>query len=201
MSTKPNGNSKISISSRANSPLPWIATIALIAATVLILRWQGRIWWCKCGQLFLWSGDIWSTHNSQHLVDPYSFSHMQHGVLFFGLLWWLCPRLCIGWRFILATRIEALGEVSKNTQFMIDRYRSATISLDYFGDSIGNSMGDILSFAAGFWIARRVGLWPSVAILAVTEIVMIIIYRDSLSLNILMLIYPIEAVKQWQTPS
>lgn len=185
---------------RRFSPWPWFATIALVALAIMELRHQGRLWWCQCGQTFLWSGDIWSSHNSQHLVDPYSFAHVEHGILFYGLLVFLCPSLPIGWRFFIATSIEVLWEVSENTEFMINRYRSATISLDYFGDSVGNSLGDILSFAVGFGLARILKFWPSLALLLITEAALVLAYRDSLFLNILMLIYPIESVKQWQMP-
>lgn len=180
---------------------PWIAFGLLLAATVVLLRLQGRTWWCECGGSSLWSGDIWSSHNSQHLFDAYSFSHLQHGILLYGLLAWLCPRVSPAWRLFLAACVEVAWEVSENTQFMIDRYRESTISLGYNGDSIANSFGDVVSFVFGFAVARRLGFWPSVAALVVVEAAMVVLYRDSLLLNTLMLIHPIEAVKDWQTPA
>lgn len=186
--------------SRLNAAGPWLALVALVLFAVVILWGQGRLAWCECGRPSLWTGDVWSSHNSQHLVDPYSFSHAQHGILLYGLLVWLCPNVRIGWRLFFAAVIEVAWEVAENSEFMIERYRTATISLEYFGDTIGNSLGDIASFLVGFWLASRLPIWLSVTLLVVTELVMVIAMRDSLSLNTLMLVYPIEAVKEWQTP-
>jgi hypothetical protein len=137
-------------------------------------------------------------HNSQHLLDPYSFSHVSHGILFFGLCAWLLPSLALGWRLVVATAIEAAWEIVENTQFVIDRYRAATISLDYYGDSVGNSFGDVLSCLVGFLLARYLGLWRSIALLIVLELVLLFWIRDNLLLNVVMLIHPIDAVKAWQ---
>jgi len=176
-----------------------IAVSALILIVhPIVLRLEGRRWWCACGRPFLWSGNVHSSHNSQHLADPYSFSHVEHGILFYGLFTWLCPRLSVGWRFVLTLAVEAGWEILENTNSVIDRYRAATISLDYFGDSIGNSIGDVLSCVIGFYLARRIGFWPSLAIVVVTEIVMLFWIRDNLLLNIVMLLHPFDAVKQWQ---
>jgi uncharacterized protein DUF2585 len=176
----------------------WLIMVLIVAAAILQLRFQGRRWWCACGQPFLWSGNVWSAHNSQHLGDPYSFTHVLHGMLFYGALAWILPRVDWRWRFVGALTIEALWEVIENTQMVIDRYRETTISVGYTGDSVFNSLGDILSFAFGHALARRLGFWPSVAIFLVTESLLIFWIRDSLLLNVLMLLYPIEAVRVWQ---
>jgi Protein of unknown function (DUF2585) len=164
----------------------------------IVLRLEGRRWWCACGRPFLWSGNVHSSHNSQHLADPYSFSHIEHGILFYGLFTWLWPRLSVGWRFVLTLAVEAGWEIVENTNAVVDRYRAATISLDYFGDSIGNSIGDVLSCLIGFYLARRIGFWGSLAVVVVTELVMLFWIRDNLLLNIVMLLHPFDAVKQWQ---
>ncbi len=177
---------------------PIVVSGLILVVHPIVLRLEGRRWWCACGRPFLWSGNVHSSHNSQHLADPYSFSHLEHGILFYGLFTWLWPRMSVGWRFVLTLAVEAGWEIAENTNAVIDRYRAATISLDYFGDSIGNSIGDVLSCVIGFYLARRIGFWPSLAIVVVTEIVMLFWIRDNLLLNIVMLLHPFDAVKQWQ---
>ena len=176
-----------------------IAAIAAIILTALIaLTLQGRVWWCNAGDAWPWSWEVWSTHNSQHLIDPYSFTHVLHGVLEFwliGLVFWKMP---LAWRFVIAIFIESSWEVVENTNYMIQRYRETTISLDYFGDSIANSLADIACCGIGFWIAYKVRFLWSLALFAATEIILLIWIRDSLLLNLLMLLWPLDAVKQWQ---
>ena len=177
---------------------PWLVIAVILTGTVLVERTEGRIWWCACGQWNLWAGDIWSAHNSQHLFDPYTFSHVLHGMLFFWLLAWVFPRLSLSWRLCVATVIEAGWEILENSRFIIDRYREATIALGYEGDSIVNSMGDVLSCAVGFFVARRLGLLWSAVFFVLTELILLFLIRDNLTLNVLMLLCPIDAVKQWQ---
>lgn len=180
---------------------PWLATAAVLAAAVVLLRAEGRAWWCACGRPFLWTSEADGPHTSQHLLDPYSLTHVLHGVLLCGLLAWGLPRLPPAWRLFLAACAEALWEVAENSAFVIERYRTATAALGYQGDTVANSLGDIASCLAGFWLARRLGLWGSVALIAVTEAVLLVWIRDSLLLSALMLVYPIEAVKAWQMGS
>lgn len=177
---------------------PVIAFTLLLSATVFQLHNQGRIWWCACARPFLWAGDIWSKHASQHLFDPYSFTHVLHGVVFFSLLSLAFPRVRLVWRLWMAIGIEALWEILENSQFIIQRYRTATIGLGYEGDSIANSLGDILCCAIGFIVARHLGLRRSAVFFVATELVLLVWIRDNLTLNILMLIWPIDAIKSWQ---
>ncbi len=177
---------------------PVLAVAAVLAAAVVQLRWQGRRWWCACGRPDLWWGDTRSAHNSQHLFDPYSFTHVLHGVVFYGLLSRLAPRLSLAWRFWAAVTLAATWEVIENSDFVIHRYRTVTAMLGYEGDSIANSLGDILSCALGFLLARRLGLWGSLALFAVTEVVLLLWIHDSLLLEVLMLLWPIKAIKEWQ---
>ncbi|MDB5326169.1 MAG: hypothetical protein JWM57_1738 [Phycisphaerales bacterium] len=137
-------------------------------------------------------------HNSQHLFDAYSLSHVLHGVLFFGLFWLLRGRVPFAWRLVLATLIEASWEMAENSPFIINRYREGTVSLGYTGDSIFNSLGDIASFAAGFYLARLLGLWKSIAFFIAVELIMLVWMRDNLTLNVLMLLWPIKAIRDWQ---
>lgn len=177
---------------------PWLVMAVILAGAVYQLRQQGRLWFCSCGYLLLWSGNVLSSDNSQHLLDPYSLTHMLHGFLFWWLLAWIVPRLSNVWRLALAVSIEALWEVIENSNFVIQRYREATLALGYQGDTIINSLGDILLCALGFLIARRLGLRRSLALFVLTEIVLFIWIRDSLILNIVMLIYPIDGIREWQ---
>ncbi len=177
---------------------PWLAVAAILVVTAFLLQQQGRVWWCACGHLNAWAGDIWSSHNSQHLFDPYSFTHVLHGVLFFGLLAWLLPRMPLVWRLTAVIAFEAAWEVLENSQVIIRRYREATIGLGYEGDSIANSMADILCCVLGCLLARRMGFWRSAVLFVVTEVVLLVWIRDNLTLNVLMLTFPVEAIKTWQ---
>lgn len=145
-----------------------------------------------------WSWNIWSTHNSQHIIDPYSFTHVLHGVLEFWLIGLIFPRVPLAWRFFMAIFIESSWEVAENTSYVIQRYREETMSLDYFGDSIINSLADIACCGLGFLIAYKLRFWKSLVLFVATELLLILTIRDSLIINIIMLIWPIEALKNWQ---
>ncbi len=170
----------------------------IVSAAITMLYFQGRVWWCQAGDTVPWSWNIWSTHNSQHVVDPYSFTHVLHGVLEFWLIGLVFRRMPLAWRLALAIFIESFWEVAENSAAVIERYRSATISLDYFGDSIINSIADILCCSTGFVIAYNLRFWKSLIMFLTTEAILIFWIRDSLLINILMLLYPIEAIKHWQ---
>jgi hypothetical protein len=182
----------------AKDALPWLLMLIIISLMIAQLFYQGRVWWCKSGDYALWSGAVLSRHNSQHLFDPYSFTHVLHGILFYWLSTLIFPKMTAAWRLLIVVAVEDAWEVLENTNMVIERYRAATISLDYFGDSVANSLGDVLSCTAGFLISRRIKLWWSLALFLATEIVLLFWIHDSLLLNIVMLVYPIEAVKTWQ---
>jgi hypothetical protein len=177
---------------------PWLAIIPVLAVAAFQLRYQGRLWWCACGQPNLWAGDTKSSHNSQHVFDPYSLTHVLHGVIFYGLLTWGLPRMSLAWRLALAVSLEAGWEVFENTELVIQRYRTATLALGYQGDTVANSLGDVVSCAIGFLLARRLRIRYSVALFVAIEVVLLFWIRDSLLLNIVMLIHPMEAIKAWQ---
>ena len=153
---------------------------------------------CACGSIQVWSGQVCSANNSQHFLDPFSFTHVLHGFMFFWLIAWLLGRLSANWQLALAVAIEAGWEVFENTNFIIDRYRSTTAALGYNGDTVVNSFGDILCCLVGFIIARRLGLRRSLIVFVVLEVVLIFWIRDSLALEILTLVIPTDAVRAWQ---
>jgi hypothetical protein len=177
---------------------PALAIVASFAAAALLLRLEGRLWLCACGSLRVWSGQVCSADNSQHLLDPFSLTHLLHGFLFFWLIAWLLARLSRGWQVALAVAVEACWEVFENTNFIIDRYRSETAALGYNGDTVVNSFGDITCCLLGFLIARRLGLRRSLIVFAVFEVILIVWIRDSLLLEIVMLVIPIDALRAWQ---
>lgn len=178
--------------------VPLMVCFALLAAAVVFLQIQGRVWWCQAGDYAPWAWNIWSTHNSQHVVDPYSFTHVLHGVLEFWLIGLIFRRMPLAWRLVLAVAVESSWEVAENSSYIINRYREETISLDYFGDSIINSIADILCCASGFVIAYYLRFWRSLFLFVVTEAVLIMTIKDSLIINIIMLIWPVDAIKAWQ---
>lgn len=189
------------------------ALVATFAVTAFFLRLEGRVWFCKCWQPRLWISDSDGPHTSQHLLDPYTLSHVQHGLLFFIVLAWLLPdrpstaqpdgdtrsvrRRVL--RFWIATLLECTWEVFENSAFVINRYRQATAALGYTGDSVWNSLGDVLASVVGYLIALSLGWRRTLVLFAIIEVAMVLWIRDSLLLNVLMLIYPIEAIKTWQT--
>ncbi len=177
---------------------PSILALALVVVTAIVLRSFGQPWWCACGSAIPWTWETISSHNSQHLFDAYSFTHVTHGLIFFALLFPLARRISVGWRFALAISIECGWEILENTSWIIDRYRAATISLNYYGDSVLNSISDIGACAIGFYIAAKVPWKLSLALFIATEIVLVLTIRDNLAINILMLIYPVDAIKIWQ---
>ena len=166
--------------------------------TALILRWEGRLWICSCGDVYLWAGDIWSSHNSQHLFDPYSLTHLLHGLVLSWIVVALAPGIAVEFRFAVAVVAEAIWEIAENSRFIIDRYREGTMALGYEGDTILNSLGDVVCCAVGFLVAVRLGVRRSVLLFAATEVVLVLWIRDGLLLNILMLVYPIESIRLWQ---
>jgi len=159
---------------------------------------MGRVAWCTCGYVKLWHGLVASSENSQHLTDWYTFTHIVHGLGFYVLLWLVARRTHPMSRFVVAVFLEAAWEVLENTPWIIDRYRAATIALDYYGDSVINSMSDVVAMMVGFWVARKAPVWVSVVLVVALEVALAVVIRDNLTLNILMLVHPVDAIKRWQ---
>ena len=178
----------------------WIIGIfvAILVLTAGVELWMGRSPLGPDGKFGWWDGNIWSSENSQRFADPYSFSHIVHGILFYAVLWLIARKLPVRHRLLIALALEAGWEMLENSPFIINRYREATISLGYVGDSVLNSLSDILMMTIGFLFAFRVPWRVSVAAVIIMEIGCALWVRDNLTLNIIMLIHPFDAIKHWQ---
>ncbi|MBI2056552.1 MAG: DUF2585 family protein [Candidatus Sungbacteria bacterium] len=177
-----------------------IAT-AIIALFGLALFFMGQVLICKCGYIKLWHGVVFSSENSQHLSDWYTFSHIIHGFIFYWIFWRAGKKYNwpLGLRFLLALLIEVGWELFENTDFIINRYREVTISLDYYGDSIVNSVFDVLMMVLGFFMAWRFPVWLIAVAAILMELIVGWYIRDNLILNIIMLVYPFDFILKWQS--
>ncbi len=178
--------------------LPVITVIACLVITVILMKYNGRLWMCECGSIKLWVSDAWSSDNSQHISDPYSFSHLQHGLIFFFLFSLLFKKLSVAWRFAISNAVECFWEVIENSSIIIDRYREGTAALGYSGDTVVNALGDLFWCGLGFFVAKFLGWKLTLLLFIAIELIMIFTIKDSLLLNVIMLLYPIEGIKNWQ---
>lgn len=182
----------------ATRQLPNYALLATVGGTVAVLHWLGRTWWCECGSTSIWIPDAYSSHTSQHFLDPYSFTHFQHGLVLCWFVGWAAKKLKVPWQRWLVVTIEAGWEILENTPLIIDRYRQATAALGYSGDSILNSLGDIVCCLVGWYAARRLGWRNTWIVFFVIKAGLLITIRDSLLMNVLMLAIDVPWLKQWQ---
>ena len=175
-----------------------LVVAAVLALTAAALRTFGRSWWCACGELRLYATEVHSSHNSQHLLDAYSFTHVSHGLIFYALGWLMLRAQPLSLRLVLTVLLESGWELLENSSFIIERYRAATMSLNYYGDSIINSLGDIGCCLAGFYVASKLPWKLSLVLFLMFELALLSSIRDNLILNIIMLIWPVPAIKAWQ---
>jgi hypothetical protein len=176
----------------------WYLALALVAVAAAILLSMGRPPICTCGEVKLWVGTVQGPDNSQHLADWYTPSHIIHGFLFYWLGWLFLRRNPPGDRLLGAVLIESSWELLENSQYIIDRYREATMALGYNGDSVINSVADIGWMVVGFAVARRLPVWATVAVALGFELMTLVVIRDNLTLNVVMLVAPIDAIRVWQ---
>ncbi len=176
----------------------WLPPLLLILAAAAILLAMGRPPICACGRVTLWVSSSTSPETSQMLADWYSASHIVHGLLFYAALWLVARRWPVERRFLVALAVEASWEIAENSPWIIDRYRSATTAIGYTGDSVLNSVSDIMMMGLGFLLARRLPLWAALLTVVVLELVPLAIIRDNLTLNVIMLLHPVDAIRTWQ---
>lgn len=187
------------LSASRNSSLKWFGVAAaLLLLQIAILYYMGRIPICECGYVKVFEPGVNTPGNSQHLADWYTPSHIIHGFLFYGLAWLLFRNKPIGMRLSFAVLIEAAWELLENSPIIIDRYRTATMALGYSGDSILNSAMDTVFMALGFFFAARMPVWVTLVVAIVFELFTGWLIRDNLTLNVIMLLWPIDAIKEWQ---
>ena len=175
-----------------------LSALAILVASVAVLLAMGRSPICTCGAVDLWVAGRDSPRTSQMLSDWYSFSHIVHGFLFYGALWLIARHWPVERRFLIALVVEAAWEIAENTPMVIDRYRTATAALGYTGDSVINSVSDIVMMVLGFLAARRLPLWVSIGTVLLLELVPLLVIRDNLTLNVWMLLWPSDALRGWQ---
>ena len=180
------------------SPRALAAAAAVCVVVAAVELWMGRLPCGPDGRMGLWEGNIWSSEQSQRFADPYTFSHTIHGMLFYAILWLVARTAPVEKRFVGAIIMEGAWELLENSPIIIDRYREATIALGYVGDSVFNSVSDILFAALGFLFAWRVRPWVTVAVIVAMEVGTAVWVRDNLTLNIVMLLHPVDAIKVWQ---
>ena len=189
------------LAKRRDQPTPTVyvlSAMAIFIVQAIVLRAMGRPSICTCGYIQFWYGDLNGAGLSQHLTDWYTFTHITHGFGFYFLLRWLAPRASFGLRLTLMLGLETSWEIMENSPFIIDRYRQSALAQGYDGDSVANSLSDSVSTLLGFVLACLLPARLSLALVLASEVFLAFAIRDNLSLNIIQLVHPTQAVSAWQ---
>lgn len=194
----PEGSQRTNEAPAARSPWFGLGVFAVLMAQILGLRLMGRPLFCACGELRLWSGEVLSSETSQQISDWYSFTHVEHGLIFYFLGWLLLPGLSVSRRFLLALGVEVAWEMLENSAWFVEIYRRQALAIGYSGDSIVNSVADVAFMSLGYSFAALAPVWASLALLGAIEIGLMASIRDSLALNLLNFAHPVDAVARWQ---
>jgi hypothetical protein len=194
----PTVDDPVTFAQRISPRTALLLVAVLLVAQAAILLTMGRVPICTCGYVKFWHGTVHSSENSQHIFDWYSFTHVIHGFLFYFLGWLMLRRSPIALRLVLAVLVEGSWELFENSEFVINRYRTATISFDYFGDSVVNSVSDTIAMIVGFGLASRLPALMTIALAVIVEVALAYLIHDNFTLNIVMIVYPLEAIKSWQ---
>lgn len=156
-----------------------VSVVAIVVATVAALRVMGRGW----GERRLWTRDANSPRTSQRLADPYTLTHVLQGILLYGALS-LGPlrSLGLGTRLVIATALESASEIAENTERVIQWYRARSTSDAYTGDSVVNSLGDMVAMMGGFFLAHALPVWASLLVYVGVEVALYATIRDNMTL-------------------
>lgn len=177
--------------------IAWSSISVVVTATLLWLAGHDAVWWSSSYPA-IWSSEVWSRSNSQHPLDPYTLTHTMFGILCFWTFSLIAKGSPLSRRFLFAIIAACVWELCENSMLFIERFRHATAAADYMGDALVNSATDIAACGVGFMFAVKIKTRTSVLIFIAVELLTAIWVRDNLLLNVLMIVCPIEGVKNWQ---
>lgn len=181
-------------------PLIWYSLLSLLLVGLMgaMELWLGRNLACPCG-IKLWHSVISNYGNSQHLFDWYSMVHVLHGLAYYWLvtLFDRKNKLSIIQKFVIAVFLSCAFEVIENTKWIIAAYRSHYSTFHYTGDSVVNSIGDVISVSIGFWVTTKAKLWMSITFFCVDVILIVYALNTVITSNTIIILDKIQHMKFW----